>query len=151
MNWKLIIVGGLVFWLVTTLGTYVTDIGIHQKVLGTVYGEHSSFWLPELREDPPDMEALMPRWLATSALSSFVVAGIFSFVYGSFNGRGWRKGGSWGLCLATFSFATLLALSVIINLPMKIWIWWGIEGLLLLTTGGAAMGWVTERWQGKER
>ncbi|MGB5389538.1 MAG: hypothetical protein WBP10_05080 [Thermoanaerobaculia bacterium] len=38
MNWKLIIIGGIVFWLVTNiLGMFVTGILIHEKILDPVY------------------------------------------------------------------------------------------------------------------
>ena len=76
MNWKLIIIGGIVFWLVTNiLGMFVTGILIHEKILDPVYQANESFWLPELRQDPPDMAALMPQWLLTSFVSSLVVVG----------------------------------------------------------------------------
>jgi len=97
MNWKLVFVGGIVFWLVTNiLGMFVTGILIHEKILDPVYQAHESFWLPELTQDPPDMAALMPRWPTTSLVSSLVVAGIYSLVRGSFSGPGWMRGMKWG-------------------------------------------------------
>jgi len=149
MNWKLIIIGGIVFWLVTNvLGMFVTGIIIHEKILAPVYQAHESFWLPELRQDPPDMAALMPRWMLTSFVSSLVVAGIYSLVVGSFSGPGWSRGMKWGLCLGIFSAMTYFAMSGIFDLPLQIWIWWGIDALILFILGGAAMGWTGEGFAG---
>lgn len=93
MNWKLIIIGGIVFWLVTNiLGMFVSAPLIHEKVLDPVYQANESFWRPELRQDPPDMAALMPQWMLTSFVSSLLVAGIDSLVGGSFSGPGWSRG-----------------------------------------------------------
>ena len=75
---------------------FVTGILIHEKILDPVYQANESFWLAELRQDPPDMAALMPQWLLTSFVSSLVVAGIYSLVGGSFSGPGWSRGLKWG-------------------------------------------------------
>ena len=34
----------------------------------------------------------------------------------------------------------------IIALPMKIVIWWGVDGMILFVLGGTAMGWAGERF-----
>ena len=147
MNWRLIIIGGIVFWLVTNiLGMFVTGILIHEQILDPVYQANESFWLPELRQDPPDMAALMPQWLLTSFVSSLVVAGIYSLVGGSFSGPGWSRGLKWGLCLGLFSAMSYFAKSGVFDLPLQMWIWWGIDALILFTLGGAAMGWAGERF-----
>lgn len=149
MNWKLVIIGGLVFWVVTTLvGMFVTGTIIHQGILDPVYRAHSSFWIPALNQDPPDMAAVMPYWLATALLSSLVVSGIYACVHQSFSGSGWKKGLVWGLCLGIFSCATLLSFSGLFNLPAQIWIWWGVDAMILYLLGGAAMGWAGQRFAG---
>ena len=149
MNWRLTLIGGVVFWLVTNiLGMFVTGILIHQKILDPVYQAHESFWLPELTQDPPDMAALMPRWLITSLVSSLVVAGVYSLVGGSFNGPGWSRGMKWGLCLGIITAMSYFAMSGVFALPLQMWIWWGIEAVILFILGGAAMGWAGERFTG---
>jgi len=149
MNWKAVIVGAIVFWLVTNIvGFAVTGFVIHQKILDPIYRANESFWLPELAQDPPDMGAMMPKWLLNSFISSLIVAGIYVCVHGSFSGGGAKKGATWGLCLGFFAAATYLSMSGIFNLPMEIWIWWSVDALILFLIGGAAMGWTAERFGG---
>ena len=149
MNWKLIIVGGLAFWLVTNIvGFGVTGPIIHAGILGPMHKAHESLWIEPLRQDPPDMAAVMPRWLVTSLISSLVVAGLYSCLRKAFEGPGWRCGMTWGLYLAIFSFVTLMSHSAVIALPMTIVIWWGVDGLIRFVLGGAAIGWVGERFAG---
>lgn len=149
MNWKLVIIGAVAFFVVSNvLGMFVTGTLIHNGVLKTTYEDHQSFWRPELNEDPPDMAAVMPRWLLASFLTSLVVAGIYSCVGSSFNGPGWKRGMTWGLCLTIFSFFWGIGYSGVFNLPMNIWLWWGVDGFVLFLAGGAAMGWAGERFAG---
>ena len=149
MNWKLIIIGGLAFWLVTNIvGFGITGTIIHERILDPVYRAHESLWIEPLRQDPPDMAALMPRWMVMSLISSLVVAGLYTCLLKALDGPGWKRGMTWGLYLAIFSFITLLGYSGVIALPMTIVIWWGVEGLVLFLLGGAAMGWAGERFAG---
>ena len=60
MNWKLIIVGGLVFYVVMFVVSMVTGPVVHQGILLESYQATEQFWRPELRQVPPDMAALMP-------------------------------------------------------------------------------------------
>lgn len=142
MSWKLVIVGGLVFWVVTNIvGMFGTGLVIHERILDPIYRAHESFWLPELRQDPPDMAALLPQWLAMSLLASLVYAGVYSVVRGCFKGPGWKQGLKFGFCLALIAIVFYLSLSGIFDLPLKMWIWWGVDALVLFLLGGAAMGW----------
>jgi hypothetical protein len=125
---------------------FVTGIIIHEGVLDPIYRANESFWIAPLRQDPPDMAALMPQWLLTSFISSLVVAGIYSCVHTSFTGPGWKKGLSWGLCLALFTFMNYISFSGLFDLPMKMWLWWGVDALILFLLGGAAMGWAGQRF-----
>ena len=151
MNWKLVLIGGIVFWLATNiLGMFVTGLLIHEKILDPVYQDHELFWLPELRQDPPDMAALTPRWMLTSFVSSFVVAGIYSLVGDSFTGPGWSRGLKWGLCLGIFTAVSYFAMSGLFDLPLQMCIWWGIDALILFIAGGTAMGWVGERFAARQ-
>ena len=149
MNVKAIVVGALAFWLVTNIiGFFGTGLVIHGMILDPVYKAHSSFWLPALNQDPPDMAAVLPHWLLVSLVNSFVVAGIYSCVRNSFKGPGWKRGLTWGLSLGIFVFINSFGFSGVFNLPIPLWIWWGIDGLILFTIGGAAMGWATEKFAG---
>lgn len=151
MSWKLVIVGGLVFWVVTNvLAFLVTGPIIHERILDPTYQAHESFWLPELRQDPPDMGALMPRWLAMSLLSSLVFAGIYSVVRGSFRGPGWQRGLKYGLCLGLIAIVSYLSFSGLFDLPLNLWLWWGLDALILFLIGGAALGWAGARFAGAD-
>ena len=152
MNWKLIIIGGLVFWVVTNILAFgVMGPIIHGSILDPTYQAHESFWVEPLRQDPPDMVTMMPRWILVSLISSLVVAGIYSCVAPAFQGPGWKRGMTWGLCLGIFSFISLIGYSGIIALPIDLWVWWGIDGMVLFLIGGAAMGWAGERFAGGSR
>ncbi len=149
MNWKLVGIGALVFWIVSNIiGMAVTGPIIHQGVLDPVYRAHESFWIEPLRQDPPDMAAVLPYWLINSLLASLVIAGIYSCVHSCFKGPGWRKGLTWGLCLAILTFCTYLAFSGLFALPMTIFIWWGVDAAIIYMISGAAMGWVGGRFAG---
>ncbi len=112
MNWQLILIGGVVFWLVTNIfSMFVTATLIDKKVLDPICQANESFWRPELTQDPPDMAALLPQWMLTSFVSSLIVAGIYSLVGGSFSGPGWSRGLKWGLCLGIFSVMSDFAMS----------------------------------------
>ena len=149
MNVKAIVVGALVFWLVTNLlGMFGTGLVIHTMILKPTYQATQSFWLPALNQEPPDMGALLPQWLLVSLVSSVVVAGIYSCVRTSFKGPGWKRGLTWGLSLGIFAFVLMFSLSGVFNLPASLFVWWGIDGLLSFVIGGAAMGWATEKFAG---
>ena len=147
MNWKLIVIGGLAFWLVTNiLGLGVTGPIIHNSILDPMYRATEMLWIEPLRQDPPDLAAVMPRWIVVSLISSLVVAGLYSCLRKAFEGPGWKCGMTWGLYMGIFSFVTLLGYSGVIALPMTIVVWWGVDGLVLFVLGGAAMGWAGERF-----
>lgn len=149
MNTRRTLVGAVGFWLVTNLlGMFVTGFIIHQAILEPIYRANESFWRPELNQVPPDMTSLMPYWLLTSFLLSLVVAGIYSCVESSFSGPAWKKGLTWGLSLGIFMFFAGLGYSGVFNLPLTLWLWWGIDGIIVYTLGGAAMGWTAERFGG---
>ena len=149
MNWKAVVVGAIVFWLVTNVvGMGVTGYFIHNQILDPIYRANEYFWLPALSQAPPDMGALMPRWLLTSLLASLVVAGIYVCIHNSFEGGGARKGMMWGLCLALIGTSTYMAMSGVFNLPLKMWVWWSIDAFILYLLGGAALGWAAERFGG---
>lgn len=147
MNLKRVFLGAFVFWLVTNALSFgVSGYLIHEMILDSTYQASEPLWRPELRQDPPDMVSLMPGWLLMSFLSSLVVAGIYSCVRGSFNGPGWKKGMSWGLCLSLFTAVSYFGLTGVMNLPHKIALWWSIDAIFLFVVGGAAMGWAVEKW-----
>jgi hypothetical protein len=41
---------------------------------------------------------------------------------------------------------TYLGSSGLFDLPLAIWIWWGIDGLIIYLVGGVALGWAGHRF-----
>jgi hypothetical protein len=144
---KLVVLGGLAYFVVTWILGFATGPLIHNGYLKADYQATSEFWRPELNQDPPDMAALMPRWLTTGLIGSFLVAWIYGQVRGAFAGPGWKRGLRYGFLLAllggTFG---LLGYAGIFNLPDKIWTVWFLESFLYYLVGGAVLGWVAERF-----
>lgn len=146
MNWKCIIIGGLVFWVVTFAASMGTGVVIHEGILDPHYRANESFWLPALAQDPPDMAAVMPTWLLNSFIVSLVIGWIYCRFRECLDGSGWKRGANFGVTLAILTGGLYLSMSGVFNLPYQIWLWWAIDGLVLYAIGGAAMGWATEKW-----
>lgn len=119
----------------------VTGVFIHEGVLDPLYSATAEFWRPELNQDPPDMAALMPRWIVTGLLIAFVFAAIYDNIKTAFNGSGMIKGLKFGIVMAIFYAAFGAAFSGVFNLPDSIWAWWTFEGFLVNPAGGLVLGW----------
>jgi hypothetical protein len=85
-NIKVIVAGGLAMYVAQWLISMVTGPLIHENVLKELYMANASFWRPELAQDPPDMAALLPRWIAIGLITSFILAGIFDNIRGGLAG-----------------------------------------------------------------
>jgi hypothetical protein len=145
-HWKLVVIGGLVFYVVTFLLSFVTGPLIHNGVLKETYRAHAPLWRPELNQDPPDMAALMPRWIVTGIIASLIIAGVYAAVRPAFAGPGWLRGVKGAVCLALLLVAWgPLGYAGVFNMPDKIWIWWVGEGAVLYLVAGAVLGWLGEK------
>lgn len=142
MNWKLIVVGGLVFYIVMFVVSFATGPIIHDGLLKASYQANAEHWRPELNQDPPDMGALMPQWITTGLITAFVLAAVYGGIRGAFSGPGWKKGLWFGVILSVIGCCFMAGWWGIFNLPAKIWIWWGLEQFAYYLPGGAALGWV---------
>ena len=119
----------------------ITGGFIHEGVLDPLYKATTEFWRPELNQDPPDMAALMPRWIATGLLAAFIQAGIFDNIRSAFNGSGIVKGLKFGLMFAVIYASFGMAYSGVFNLPDAIWGWWALDRLIVYLAGGLVLGW----------
>jgi len=146
MNLKGIIIGGIVFFVVTFVASMATGPVIHEGVLDPHYMANESFWQPALAQDPPDLAAMMPTWLLNSLIVSLIVAWLYCRFRGSLDGPDWKRGANFGFSIGILGAAIYLAMSGVFNLPYQIWLWWAIEGLVLYVIGGAAMGWAAGKW-----
>lgn len=142
-NIKVIIVGGLAMYVVQFLLGMLTGPFIHEGVLVEAYQANASFWRPELTQDPPDMAALMPRWITVGVIASFVLAGIFDNIRGGLAGSTVVRGVKYGVILFLINLCISAGWSGVFNLPETIWVWWNVEALLYYLVGGAVLGWVT--------
>ena len=94
-----------------------------------------------MRSDPPDLGALMPRWITVGLICAFIAVWIYSWLRHCLKGPGWKRGLKFGLLLSLIQCCYIAAISGVFYLPSKIWIWWGIEGLILNCIAGAVLGW----------
>ena len=145
-----IVVGAVVFYLVTFILGMVTGPLIHTGVLEEAYMATSEFWRPELSAIPPDMAALMPLWIQNGLISALVFSTMFSLLRPGLSGPGWKQGLNFGFLGATFAAMFCLGWFGIFDLPAKIWTWWAVEGYIYWIPGGIALGFVAEKLAPKE-
>ena len=145
MNWKIVFIGGVVYYAAQWLVGMVTGPLIHNGVLVEVYLATASFWRPELTKQPPDMAALLPLWITTGLIGAFLSAAIYGWIRPAFAGAGWQRGLKFGVVAFLFHFVATLGFQGVFNLPVQIWIWWCIEAVAYLLVGGVALGWIAEK------
>ena len=145
MNWKIVVIGGLAFFVTMFALSFITGMVIHNGILDEAYNATSSFWRPELQTEPPDMAALMPELVLNGLILGLVSAAIYGFMRPAFIGAGWRKGLSFGLLLAAFVAAYHLSLSSYLDLPGKIWGWWSIDAVFQFALAGLVLGVVADK------
>lgn len=144
-NLKVIALGGLAMYAAQFLLSMVTGPLIHEGVLTELYMANSGFWRPELNQQPPDMGALMPRWITVGVVASFILAAIFDNIRGGLDGGAVVRGAKYGVILFLVNACISAGWSGVFNLPDAIWAWWVGESLLYYVVGGAVLGWVTGR------
>ena len=130
MNWKITILGGLAFYITTfIIGMFVAGPLIHEGVLVELYAANSSYWRPELNQVPPDISTLMPLWITTGLLMSFIYAGIYSVVRESLPGckLDVTRGMTFAAILILIQGTSMASWFGVFNLPADIWLWWFAE------------------------
>lgn len=145
MNWKVIFGGGLAYYVAAFIVSFATGAVIHEGILEESYLATSNFWRPELTQDPPDMAALMPLWITTGLITTFVLAGIYSVFREALAGPGWQRGLKFGIAAWLLHASAMASWSGIFNLPYNIWIWWASEALVYALVGSTVMGLVAEK------
>jgi hypothetical protein len=148
LNWKIIIGGGVLMYVVQFIVSFATGPLIHEGVLEPLYKANTEFWRPELNQDPPDMAALMPRWITVGLIAALLQAAIYDNIRTALDGSGIIRGLKYGLLLAVFYAIFCASFSGIFNLPTAIWSWWTLEGFIVYPLGGLALGWFTGKFGG---
>lgn len=146
MNWKTAVLGGLAMYVLMFAISMGTGVVVHEGILEADYKATSDFWRPELRSEPPDMGALMPRWITTGLITTCIIAGMYGIVHKGLGGPGWRRGLVYGAMVSTFMCVFCAGWSGVFDLPDKIWIVWGLESFAYYLPGGALLGWLHERF-----
>lgn len=151
MKWKCCLISAIVFFVVSNvIGIAVTGPIIHEGVLDSAYQASESFWRPELRQDPPDIGAMMPIWLLNSFLASLVIGWLYCLFRRCVGGPGWQRGLKIGLCLAVFGCSQMLGWSGLFALPAAIWLWWALDYAIIYAVAGIAMGWAAGKWAAED-
>ena len=145
MNWKLIIIGGIAYYAAAFVVSFATGPIIHDGVLLDAYIANPGFWRPELNQDPPDMAALMPLWITTGLVTSFIFAGIYGVFRSAVSGPAWQRGLKFGIAAWLLHASAMAGWSGIFNLPYEIWTWWAVEALLYAAVGSTVLGIVAEK------
>jgi hypothetical protein len=142
-NLKVILLGGLAFYVTQFIVSMISGPIIHENILHDVYRANEGFWRPELNQDPPDMAALMPRWITVGLITTFIITAVFDNIRSALDGSGVVKGMKFGFIAFLFSACLSAGWSGVFNLPNEIWLWWNAEALVMYLVGGAALGFVT--------
>ena len=145
MNWKLIIGGGLAYYIAAFIVSMAGGTLIHEGILDEAYRATTEFWRPELTEDPPDMTTLMPLWISTGVITAFILAGIYGVFRNALSGPGWQRGLKFGVAVWLLNTSLMAAWSGVFNLPYEIWIWWAVDALIYVLVGSIVLGIVAEK------
>ena len=145
LNVKLILIGGLAYYAAQWIVGFPAGMLIHEGILTDLYSQTTQFWRPELNQVPPDMAALMPRWITVGLIAAFIATGIYDNIRSAFNGSGLVKGIKFGFVLFLLISSYAAGLSGVFILPEAIWFWWAVEGFIYYLVGGAVLGWVAEK------
>ncbi|HEU0225625.1 MAG TPA: hypothetical protein VFR29_09330 [Steroidobacteraceae bacterium] len=148
MNWKIVFVGGLVYYVTMFVVSMGTGYFIHSPeagVLAEAYKATAAFWRPELSADPPDMAALMPMWITTGLIGAFLAAGVYSVIRSALTGAAWQRGLKFGVITVIFALINMMGYWGVFNLPNQIWQWWFIDGVIMQLAGGIVLGLVAQK------
>ena len=145
MNLKFIIIGGLAMYVAQFALSMVTGMVIHEAILDELYRQFPHLWRPELNQEPPDMAALMPRWLTVGLIIAFIHAALYAVLRPAFCGSAWQRGLKYGLVVATFVATAYAGISGVLAMPDTIWLWWTLDFYLMMAAGGIVLGIVAEK------
>ncbi len=145
MNWKVIVVGGIAWYLAQFVVSILLGHVIHDPDTGVLAGAYratAAFWRPELNANPPDPRIIWQLWIPSGLLSALLAAGVFSVIRPALAGPPWRQGLTFGVIALVFAIVNALGYNGIFNLPGRIWTWWIIGAAIMYLVAGPVLGWV---------
>lgn len=148
MSWKIVFVGGIVYYAALLAVSMVLGHFIHSPdsgVLAEAYRATASFWRPELNANPPDPSLLWKLWIPSGILGAFIAAGVYSAVRPALSGPAWQRGLKFGAIALAFAVIDALGYHGVFNLPGKIWLWWMVGAAVMYAIAGPVLGWIAER------
>jgi hypothetical protein len=148
MNFRIVFVGGAVYYVVLFAVSMILGMLIHSPetgVLGEAYRETASFWRPELNANPPDPSLIWMLWIPSGLLGAFLAAGVYSVVRPGLAGGPWQRGFKFGVIAFVFAVINALGYNGVFALPGKIWTWWMIGAAVMYLAAGPVLGWVSQK------
>jgi hypothetical protein len=148
MNWKIVFIGGIVYYVALFVVSMLTGHFIHSPeagVLADVYRTTTSFWRPELNMNPPDTSLMLTMWIPSGLIGAILLAGVYSAVRSSLTGPGWQRGLKFGFITVIFAIVNALGYRGVLNLPDQIWVWWIVGGTIANLLAGIVLGWIAQK------
>jgi hypothetical protein len=148
LNWKIVFVGGIVYYAALLAVSMVLGHFIHSPdsgVLAEAYRATASFWRPELNANPPDPSLLWRLWIPSGILGAFIAAGVYSVIRPALSGPAWQRGLKFGAIAFAFAVIDALGYHGVFNLPGKIWTWWMVGAAVMYAIAGPVLGWIAQR------
>jgi hypothetical protein len=148
LNWKIVFVGGIVYYAALLAVSMILGHFIHSPdsgVLAEAYRATASFWRPELNSNPPDPSLLWKLWIPSGILGAFIAAAVYGVVRPALSGPAWKRGLKFGAIALAFAVVDALGYHGVFNLPGKIWAWWMVGAAVMYAIAGPVLGWMAER------
>lgn len=148
MNWKVVFIGGVVYYVALFVLSMVLGIVIHDPqsgILAEAYGATMSFWRPELFQEKPDPGLMLKMWIPSGLLCAFLAAGIYVAIRSSLAGPAWMRGLKFGVISSIFAIIGVLGYRGVFNLPDQIWAWWIVGAVVMYLPAGVVLGWIAQR------
>jgi hypothetical protein len=148
MNWKIVFIGGAVYYVVLCAVSMILGMLIHSPetgVLGDVYRETASFWRPELNANPPDTSLLWKLWIPSGLVGALLAAGVYSVIRPAFSGAPWQRGLKFGVVALAFAVINALGYNGVFALPGKMWAWWMVGAAVMYLAAGPVLGFISQK------
>ncbi len=149
MNWRIVFIGGAVYYAAQFTLSMVLGIVIHDPqsgILAEAYAATLPFWRPELFLDKPDPDLMLRLWIPSGLLSAFLAAGIYSAIRSSLGGPAWMRGLKFGVISAIFALIGMLGYRGVFSLPDRIWAWWAAGAVVMYLPAGVVLGWISQKF-----